>query len=161
MSTFARALLLAGAEPEELATAVAATLRHAPAIAFGDVVGANVSICLVALGVGALLAPLPFGRGVFRYGLLELPVGATAEAFAWDDADRDLVGRRRDDKNRLGLSLQQRTASPPAKPAAFRILHGSSSRAVSALLVRCPLGPDRVPNGSRGRRSLPAIFAEV
>jgi len=84
VSTFALALLLAGAEPEELATAVAATLRDAPAIAFGDVVGANVTICLVALGVGALIAPLPFGRRVFRYGLLGLPVGATAVAFAWD-----------------------------------------------------------------------------
>ncbi|MCA1702356.1 MAG: sodium:calcium antiporter [Actinobacteria bacterium] len=84
VSTFALALLLAGAEPEELATSVAATLRRAPAIAFGDVVGANVTICLVALGVGALVAPLPFGRRVFRYGLLGLPVGATAVAFAWD-----------------------------------------------------------------------------
>lgn len=84
VSTFALALLLAGAEPEELATAVAATLRGAPAIAFGDVVGANVTICLVALGVGAVVATLPFGRRVFRYGLLGLPVGATAVAFAWD-----------------------------------------------------------------------------
>lgn len=39
VSSFALALLLAGAEPEELATAVAASLRDAPAIAFGDVVG--------------------------------------------------------------------------------------------------------------------------
>lgn len=84
VSTFALALLLAGAEPEELATAVAATLRGAPAIAFGAVVGANVTICLVALGVGALVAPLPFGRRVLRYGLLGLPVGTAAVAFAWD-----------------------------------------------------------------------------
>jgi cation:H+ antiporter len=84
VSTFALALLLAGAEPEELATAVAATLRGAPAIAFGDVVGANVTVCLVALGVGALVATLPFGRRVFLYGLLGIPVGATAVAFAWD-----------------------------------------------------------------------------
>jgi cation:H+ antiporter len=33
VSTFALALLLAGAEPEALATAVAASLRDAPAIA--------------------------------------------------------------------------------------------------------------------------------
>lgn len=84
VTTFALALLLAGAEPEELATAVAATVRGAPAIAFGDVVGANVTICLVALGVGALVASLPFGSGVFRYGFLGLPVGAAAVAFAWD-----------------------------------------------------------------------------
>ena len=84
MSTFALALLLAGAEPEELATAVTASLRGSPAIAFGDVVGANVTICLVALGVGAIVAPLPFGGRVLRYGLLGLPLGAVAVAFAWD-----------------------------------------------------------------------------
>ncbi len=84
VTTFALALLLAGAEPEELATAVAATVREAPAIAFGDVVGANVTVCLVALGVGALVAPLPFGRRVRRYGLLALPLGVLAVAFAWD-----------------------------------------------------------------------------
>jgi cation:H+ antiporter len=84
VTPFALALLLAGAEPEELATAVAATVREAPAIAFGDVVGANVTVCLVALGVGALVAPLPFGRRVLRYGVLALPLGAVAVAFAWD-----------------------------------------------------------------------------
>jgi cation:H+ antiporter len=83
-TTFALALLLAGAEPEELATAVAATLQGAPAIALGDVVGANVAIALVALGVGALVAPLPFGRRVARYALLGVPVGVAAVACAWD-----------------------------------------------------------------------------
>ena len=43
VSAFAVAVLLAGAEPEELATAVTASLRDAPAIALGDVIGANVS----------------------------------------------------------------------------------------------------------------------
>ena len=53
------------AEPEELATAVAAAVRGAPAVAFGDVVGANVTISLVALGaalvVFAVVRNLPFG----------------------------------------------------------------------------------------------------
>lgn len=83
VSTFALALLLAGAEPEELATGLAASLRHAPSIAFGDVIGANVAMCLVALGVGATLAPLPFGRRVRLYGLLGLPVGAICAGLAW------------------------------------------------------------------------------
>ena len=83
VSTFALALLLAGAEPEELATGVAASLRHAPAVAFGDVIGANVAMCLVALGVGAVVAPLPFGRRVRRYGLAGLPLGAACVALAW------------------------------------------------------------------------------
>jgi cation:H+ antiporter len=41
VSSFALAILLAGAEPEELATTIAATLKDAPAIAFGDVIGAR------------------------------------------------------------------------------------------------------------------------
>lgn len=84
VSAFAVALLLAGAEPEELATAVTASLRDAPAIAFGDVIGANVAICLVALGVGALIAPLPFDRNVFRYGLGGLAAGVLAAYLSWD-----------------------------------------------------------------------------
>ena len=83
VSMFALSLLLAGAEPEELATALAATLRDAPGIAFGDVIGANVAICLVALGVGAIIAPLPFGTRVRRYALLSVPVGVIATGFVW------------------------------------------------------------------------------
>lgn len=92
VSSFALALLLAGAEPEELATAVTASLRNAPAIAFGDVVGANIAICLVALGVGAAIAPLPFGSRVMRYALLSLPIGAIATGFIWDGAISRLEG---------------------------------------------------------------------
>lgn len=84
VSTFALALLLAGAEPEELATAVAASLRHAPAIALGDVIGANLTACLVALGVGAVLVGVPFGPRVRRYALLGLPIGVVAACLAWD-----------------------------------------------------------------------------
>lgn len=84
VSTFALALLLAGAEPEELTTAVVASLRGSPGIALGDVVGANVAICLVALGVGAWIAALPFRGGVMRYALLGLPLGAIGAWFAWD-----------------------------------------------------------------------------
>src|SRR5215218_9237886 len=84
VSAFALALLLAGAEPEELATTVAASLRKVPAIAFGDVIGANVAMCLVALPVGALVAPLPFGPRVRRYALLALPLGVVAAIVAWN-----------------------------------------------------------------------------
>ncbi len=92
VSSFALALLLAGAEPEELATAVAASLRDASAIAFGDVVGANIAICLVALGVGALVAPLPFGRRVMRYALFGFPIGILATGFIWDGKINRLEG---------------------------------------------------------------------
>ncbi|MDE0803955.1 MAG: hypothetical protein OSA99_11590 [Acidimicrobiales bacterium] len=89
VSAFALAVLLAGAEPEELATAISAGVRDVPAVAFGDVIGANVAICLVALAVGAVLAPLPFPPRVRRYALLALPTGLLAVAFAWDGS----VGR--------------------------------------------------------------------
>src|SRR5439155_11790806 len=92
VSAFALAILLAGAEPEELATAVTASLRHAPAIAFGDVIGANVAICLVALGVGAVITTLPFGRPVRRYAVAGLPAGALAAAVAWDGRVSRLEG---------------------------------------------------------------------
>jgi cation:H+ antiporter len=92
VSSFALALLLAGAEPEELATAVTASIRKLPAIALGDVVGANLTICLVALGIGAVLAPLPFGHRVLRYALLGLPLGAIGAWFAWDGAVTRIEG---------------------------------------------------------------------
>jgi len=83
VSNFALALLLAGAEPEELATTMAASLRGAPGIALGDVVGANVAICLVALGVGAWIAPLRFRAGVMHYTLLgRCQVGRSGRAMA-------------------------------------------------------------------------------
>lgn len=92
VSAFALAILLAGAEPEELATAVTAGVRDVPAVAFGDVVGANAAICLVALAVAAWLAPLPFPPRVRRYALLALPVGVVASAFAWDGRVSRLEG---------------------------------------------------------------------
>ncbi len=92
VSSFALALLLAGAEPEELATTIAATLKGAPAIAFGVVIGANIAICLVALGVGAIVAPLPFGKRVMRYALFGFPIGVAAVGFIWDGQVSRLEG---------------------------------------------------------------------
>jgi cation:H+ antiporter len=48
------------------------------------VIGANVAICLVALGVGAVIAPLPFRASVLRYAVLGSPLGAIAAWVAWD-----------------------------------------------------------------------------
>lgn len=82
VSSFALALLLAGAEPEELATVVVASLRGSPDIALGDVIGTNIAICLVALGVSAAIAPLPFRASVMRYAILGLPLGVIAASTA-------------------------------------------------------------------------------
>lgn len=85
VGAFALALLLAGAEPEELATVVAASLRDAPGIAFGDIIGSNVAICLVALPIGAIVAGhIPFTPRLLAYALAALPVGALSVVLAWD-----------------------------------------------------------------------------
>src|SRR5918996_571451 len=60
-------LVLAGAEPEELFTAIMAAARERPGIAAGDAIGANITMLTLVLGLGALLRPLPFGRRVRSY----------------------------------------------------------------------------------------------
>ena len=61
-----------------------ASLRGSPGVALGDVIGANVTICLIALGVGALIAPLPFSGSALRYALLGVTLGVIGVWFAWD-----------------------------------------------------------------------------
>lgn len=51
-------VLLAGAEPEELVTALTAAQRGHPAIAVGDIIGANVTMLTLVVGIAALIAPL-------------------------------------------------------------------------------------------------------
>ncbi len=46
--------------------------------------GANVTMCLIALGVGAVIAPLPFRGSALRYALLGLPLAAIGSYIAWD-----------------------------------------------------------------------------
>lgn len=84
VTSFALALLLAGAEPEELATVVTASARGVDGVAFGDVIGANAAILTVALGVGALVTTIPFGRRVRRYALGGLAAGVLAAALTWN-----------------------------------------------------------------------------
>ncbi|HTF63714.1 MAG TPA: hypothetical protein VK638_13540, partial [Edaphobacter sp.] len=81
ISSLALALLLAGARRACdcfgcIATGIS---RH-----LGDVIGANVTICLIALGVGAWIPPLPFSGSALRYGLLGVPLGVIGVWFAWD-----------------------------------------------------------------------------
>jgi cation:H+ antiporter len=78
ISTLAMGLLLAGAEPEELLTAAIAAGREAPGIAIGDAVGTNVTIIGLALGLGALLAPIAVQATVLRHGLITLIVSVPA-----------------------------------------------------------------------------------
>jgi len=58
ITLFAAAFLLAGAEPEEMITAVIASVRHRPDLAAGDAIGANLTMLTLVLGVAALARPL-------------------------------------------------------------------------------------------------------
>jgi cation:H+ antiporter len=84
VTAFALAVLLAGAEPEELATVVTASARGVDGVAFGDVIGANAAIVTIALGTGAFITVLPFGRSIRRYALGGLAAGTLAAALFWD-----------------------------------------------------------------------------
>ena len=67
VTLLAVAVLLAGAEPEELVTAVLAAAQDRPGLAAGDAVGANVTMVTAALGLAALVRPLPVGARTRLY----------------------------------------------------------------------------------------------
>ncbi len=67
VTVLAVAVLLAGAEPEELLTAVLAAAQDRPGLSSGDAIGANVTMLTAALGLAALVRPLPVGRRTRLY----------------------------------------------------------------------------------------------
>ncbi len=70
VSALVLGVLLAGLEPEEMLTAAIASARGAPALAIGDVVGANITIVTAALGLSALVFPMIIQRGVLRQAII-------------------------------------------------------------------------------------------
>jgi cation:H+ antiporter len=78
ITVFAAAFLLAGAEPEEMITAVIASGRHRPGLAAGDAIGANLTMLTLVLGLAALARPLPFGGRVRGYALWSALAGGLA-----------------------------------------------------------------------------------
>jgi cation:H+ antiporter len=80
ITLFGAAFLLAGAEPEELVTAVVAAARHRPGLAAGDAIGANITMLTLVLGLAALARPLPFGGRVRWYALWSAAAGGLAVA---------------------------------------------------------------------------------
>ncbi len=89
ITTLAVGLLFAGAEPEELFTAAIAAAKGAPGIALGDVVGTNVTIIALALGLAAMILPVKAERGSLRHGVLTLLAALPATAFlAWGQVPR-------------------------------------------------------------------------
>ena len=71
-------LLLAGAEPEELITAVIAAVRGQGGIAAGDAIGANITMLTLVLGLAAMLRPLPTRGRVPQYLFGAAGLGAVA-----------------------------------------------------------------------------------
>ena len=69
VTVLAVAVLLAGAEPEELVTAVLASAADRPGLAVGDAVGANITMLTAVLGLAALVRPLPVGRRTRTYAV--------------------------------------------------------------------------------------------
>src|SRR5260370_13348443 len=72
------AFLLAGAEPEEMITAVIASGRHRPGLAAGDAIGANLTMLTLVLGLAALARPLPFSGRVRGYAIWSALAGGLA-----------------------------------------------------------------------------------
>jgi cation:H+ antiporter len=78
VTVLAVGILLAGAEPEELLTAVIASVRDRPGLAAGDALGANVTMLTACLGLAALVRPLRLGRRVRQYAAMAAVAGALA-----------------------------------------------------------------------------------
>ncbi len=70
VSALVLGVVLAGLEPEEMLTAAIASARGAPALAVGNVVGTNVTIVTVALGLSALITPMIIAPAVRRQALI-------------------------------------------------------------------------------------------
>ena len=70
VSALVLGVLLAGLEPEEMLTAAIASARGAPSLAVGNVVGTNITMTTVALGLSALIFPTTISREVRRQALI-------------------------------------------------------------------------------------------
>jgi cation:H+ antiporter len=78
VTALAVGLVLAGAEPEEMITAIFASARRLPGVAAGDAVGANVTMLTMILGLAALARPLELSGRVRTYALAASAAGVAA-----------------------------------------------------------------------------------
>jgi cation:H+ antiporter len=69
LSTFVLAILLVGLEPEEMLTAAIASAQGAGSLALGDIIGTNVTIMTLALGIAVLISPITLSRALRRQAL--------------------------------------------------------------------------------------------
>ena len=78
VSALAIGLILAGAEPEELLTAIFAAAQHHPGIAAGDAIGANVTMLTLVLGLAVVFRPIRSGGLLRSYALVAAAAGVAA-----------------------------------------------------------------------------------
>ena len=81
VSTLVLGVVLAGLEPEEMLTAAIASARGAPALAVGNVIGTNITIVTVALGLSALISPMVIDQPLRRQALIATGVSILPIAF--------------------------------------------------------------------------------
>ncbi len=81
-------LLVAGAEPEELITAVTAAMRDRGAIAAGDAIGANVTLLTLVLGLVAVIRPIEISTRIRRYLLGVCALGGLSAFLLLDAVTR-------------------------------------------------------------------------
>ena len=86
LSAFGLALLVAGAEPEEAWTAAVAAHQGRPDLAAGDVIGANLVIATVTLGLLALVVPFVVTRTVVIYAATAAGTAAGSLLVISDDS---------------------------------------------------------------------------
>ena len=70
MSALVLGVILAGLEPEEMLTSALASGRGLGALATGNVIGTNVTIVTLALGLSALITPILLRREIRRQALI-------------------------------------------------------------------------------------------
>lgn len=78
VTVLAIGIVLAGAEPEEMVTAIFASARHFPGIAAGDAIGANVTMLTVVLGLAAIARPFKLDDRIRAYALAASAAGVLA-----------------------------------------------------------------------------------
>ena len=92
VSALAVGVLLAGAEPEELITAITAGVRDRPGIGVGDAIGANLTMLTLALGLAAIARPLPLRGPVRVYAAGATIAGLVASAVLADGQTSRIEG---------------------------------------------------------------------
>lgn len=92
VSALVLGVLLAGLEPEEMLTAAIASARGAPALAVGNVIGTNVTIVTVALGLSTLIFPMTISVRVRRQAFIATLVSIIPIVFLFLGAVTQLEG---------------------------------------------------------------------